>query len=94
MSTGLIWAAFILVAMGWFAIGWVARGHENRKYAEGRMRAVAADAARIQAMEHPWPVEAERIAPAIPAVVNVHLAMPPSAPQPMVIQPQRWEIGR
>ena len=85
MVTGLLWMAGVLIAMGWFAIGWVARGQENRKYAESRLRHLA-----NQAMEDQWEFveararwEAEREPP---TVVNVFMTAPgtpgPSIPGP------------
>src|SRR5437763_6358361 len=49
MVVGLLWMGGILIAMGWFAIGWLARGQENRKYAENRLRYLA-----DQAIEDQW----------------------------------------
>lgn len=85
MTAGLFWSLFVLVAVGWFAIGWVARGHENRRYAESRLRALAADAVS----DAPRPVASQRlVAPQPPpAVVNVHLTAPLPAPQSPVITP-------
>jgi len=75
MVVGLLWMAGILIAMGWFAIGWVARGHENRKYAESRLKYLA-----DQAIEDQWELveararwEAERVHRQPPTVVNVYL---------------------
>src|SRR5438874_11153729 len=74
MVVGLLWMVGILIAMGWFAIGWIARGHENRKYAESRLRSLANRAmedqrALIEARAH-W--EAERVPRESPTVVNVY----------------------
>jgi hypothetical protein len=70
--------------MGWFAIGWVARGQENRKYAESRLRHLAAQA--VASHQAPgdtrawW--DADRVVapiPALPPVVNVYVAAPARA---------------
>jgi hypothetical protein len=81
MVVGLLWMGGILIAMGWFAIGWIARGHENRKYAESRLQRLA-----DRAIEDQWDLieararrEAERIPQETPTVVNVYLA-PPEVP--------------
>ena len=73
----------ILIAMGWFAIGWIARGQENRKYAESRLRRLA-----DRAIEDQWDLieararwDAERVPRDPPTVVNVYLA-PPGVPTP------------
>lgn len=83
MTTGLIWAGGILIAMGWFAIGWVARGQENRHYAESRLRHLAQQAVvahREPLAYHPrWDVE--RVPAPAPAVVHVHLTAPVLAPR-------------
>ena len=86
MVVGLLWMAGILIAMGWFAIGWVARGHENRKYAESRLKYLA-----DQAIEDQWELveararwEAERVYRQRPTVMNVYLAprdVPATRPQ-------------
>jgi hypothetical protein len=88
MVVGLLWMGGILIAMGWFAIGWIARGQENRKYAESRLRRLA-----DRAIEDQWDLieararwEAERVPRDIPTVVNptvvnVYLA-PPDVPTP------------
>jgi hypothetical protein len=75
----------ILIAMGWFAIGWIARGHENRKYAESRLQRLA-----DRAIEDQWDLieararwEAERVPQETPTVVNVYLA----APEPPMLRP-------
>jgi hypothetical protein len=88
MMIGLLWMAGILIAMGWFAIGWVARGQENRKYAESRLRYLA-----NQAIGDQWEFmdararwEAERVPRESPTVVNVFMAAPGvPAPRPPVI---------
>jgi hypothetical protein len=88
MVVGLLWMGGILIAMGWFAIGWIARGQENRKYAESRLRHLA-----DQAIEDQWEFveararwEAERPPRESPTVVNVFMASPgvaaPSVPGP------------
>lgn len=78
MVVGLLWMGGILIAMGWFAIGWIARGHENRKYAESRLRHLA-----DQAIEEQWEFveararwEAARPPRESPTVVNVFMASP------------------
>jgi hypothetical protein len=83
MVVGLLWMGAILIAMGWFAIGWIARGQENRKYAESRLRCLA-----DRAIEDQWEYveararwEAERAPRESPTVVNVFLA-PPRVPSP------------
>ncbi|MBV9648986.1 MAG: hypothetical protein JO296_02460 [Pseudonocardiales bacterium] len=88
MVVGLLWMGGILIAMGWFAIGWIARGQENRKYAESRLRRLA-----DRAMEDQWDLieararwDAERVPRDSPTVVNVYLAPPDvPAPRPWVI---------
>jgi hypothetical protein len=88
MVVGLLWMAGILIAMGWFAIGWIARGQENRKYAESRLRYLA-----DQAIEDEWEFlesrgrwEAERVRRQPPRVMNVYLApRDVPAPRPQVI---------
>lgn len=88
MVVGLLWMAGILIAMGWFAIGWIARGQENRKYAESRLRYLA-----DQAIEDEWEFlesrarwEAERVHRQPPTVMNVYLApRDVLAPRPQVI---------
>lgn len=75
MGTGLLVIGALLLAMGWFTIGWVARGEQNRKYTESRLRHLAAQAAldrmpvTAHRVEHDWP---QQPAP----VVNVHLHTP------------------
>jgi hypothetical protein len=83
MVVGLLWMGGILIAMGWFAIGWIARGQENRKYAESRLRRLA-----DRAIEDQWDLieararwEAERVPRDPPTVVNVYLS-PPAVPTP------------
>src|SRR5262249_40375885 len=78
MATGLLWMAGVLIAMGWFAIGWVARGQENRKYAESRLRRLA-----DQVIDDQWEFieararwEAERMPRESPTVVNVFMTTP------------------
>lgn len=90
MFAGLLWMGGILIAMGWFAIGWVARGQENRKYAESRLRHYAKQAIRDQRelAEGPAWWESERVYPETPSVVNVYLtasSVPAWQPQPTVI---------
>lgn len=86
MTAGLLWAGAILVAMGWFAIGWVARGHENRKYAESRLRYFAHEAAsRTPAVEdtrRTWP--SERLSEPSPVAVHLHLSTPPAQGLPVM----------
>lgn len=81
MVVGLLWMGGILIAMGWFAIGWIARGQENRKYAESRLRHLADQAIEDQRefVEARARWEAERAPRESPTVVNVFLASP-SAP--------------
>jgi len=83
MVVGLLWMGGILIAMGWFAIGWVARGHENRKYAESRLRSLANRAMEDQRdlIEARTRWEAERVPRESPTVVNVYLS-PPAVPAP------------
>jgi hypothetical protein len=89
MVVGLLWMGGILIAMGWFAIGWIARGQENRKYAESRLRHLA-----DQAIEDQWEFvearawwDAERVPRESPTVVNVYLSSPRvPAPRPTVIE--------
>jgi hypothetical protein len=83
MGVGLLWMAGILIAMGWFAIGWIARGQENRKYAESRLKYLA-----DQAIEDQWEFvaararwEAERLRCQPPTVMNMYLA-PRDVPEP------------
>jgi|SRR6185437_3073261 len=80
MLTGLLAIGAILLAMGWFAIGWIARGHENRKYAESRLRALANRSLdeRMATLPH---VDAHRINPTPEQVAPViHLHLPPGQP--------------
>ncbi|HET9255260.1 MAG TPA: hypothetical protein VFO16_08675 [Pseudonocardiaceae bacterium] len=79
MATGLFLMAGVLIAMGWFAIGWVARGQENRKYAESRLRYLADQAIEEQRefIEARARWEAERVPQDSPTVVNVFIAAPP-----------------
>jgi hypothetical protein len=86
MVVGLLWMGGILIAMGWFAIGWIARGQENRKYAENRLRYLA-----DQAIEDQWEFvearawwEATRAHQQSPTVVFVASPSVP-APRPAVI---------
>ncbi|MGH3825535.1 MAG: hypothetical protein ACRDRA_22255 [Pseudonocardiaceae bacterium] len=92
MVVGLLSMVAVLIAMGWFAIGWVARGHENRKYAESRLRHFA-----NQAIQDQWELtetcawwESERVCQEPPTVVNVYVAATnvPAWPQPPVIDAQ------
>lgn len=92
MVVGLWCMGAVLIAMGWFAIGWVARGQENRKYAESRLRHFANQAVQNQ-REHieartQW--ESERVPQNQPSVVNVYVAAPsvPAWPQQPVIDAQ------
>ncbi|HXT45118.1 MAG TPA: hypothetical protein VN748_13545, partial [Pseudonocardiaceae bacterium] len=73
---GLLWMAGILIAMGWFAIGWIARGQENRKYAESRLKYLADQAIddRWEFLESRARWEAERVRRQPPTVLNVYLA--------------------
>ena len=93
MVVGLLSMAAVLIAMGWFAIGWVARGHENRKYAESRLRHFANQAIQDQrecAETYAW-WESERVRQEPPTVVNVYVAAPRGPawrPQPPVIDGQ------
>ena len=88
MVVGLLWMGGILIAMGWFAIGWIARGQENRKYAENRLRYLA-----DQAVEDQWEFieararwEAQRVPQQSPTVVKVFMASPSDpAARPQVI---------
>jgi hypothetical protein len=89
----------ILIAMGWFAIGWIARGHENHKYAHSRLRALADQAVenRREYAEPPPRYVAERVEQ--PQVHN-HFHLSPSAqhpwapiPQPPVVDPFPREIA-
>jgi hypothetical protein len=88
MSAGLFWTVFVLVAMGWFALGWVARGQENRKYAESRPQHLTADAV-LDTQAQPIHAEVERapvpvaIAPVIQPVVHVHVGAAAQAPAPL-----------
>jgi hypothetical protein len=88
MVVGLLWMGAILIAMGWFAIGWIARGQENRKYAESRLRCLSDRAIGDQweYVEARARWEAERLPRESPTVVNVFMATPrvPS-PRPSVI---------
>lgn len=92
MVVGLLSMGAILIAMGWFAIGWVARGQENRKYAESRLRHYANQAIQDQQEYFEtcawW--ESERVRPEPPTVVNVYVAATgaPARPQPRVIDAQ------
>ena len=92
MVVGLLSMAAVLIAMGWFAIGWVARGHENRKYAESRLRHFANQAIQEQReyVETRARWESERVCHEFPSVVNVYVAAPsvPAWPQPPVIDAQ------
>ncbi|MDQ3762369.1 MAG: hypothetical protein M3460_12005 [Actinomycetota bacterium] len=92
MTVGFLWMGAILVAMGWFAIGWVARGQENRKYAESRLRHFANQALQNQheLVEARTRWESERVPEQRPTVVNVYVAAPsvPIWPQPPVIDAQ------
>jgi hypothetical protein len=92
MVAGLLSMGAVLIAMGWFAIGWVARGHENRKYAESRLRYLANQAIQDQRelMEARVHRESERVRQESPTVVNVYVAATsvPAAPQPPVIDAQ------
>jgi hypothetical protein len=89
MVVGLLSMAAVLIAMGWFAIGWVARGHENRKYAESRLRHFANQALQhqLELAETSAHWESERVYPERPTVVNVYLAATgiPAQPQPPVV---------
>lgn len=87
MVVGLLWMGGILIAMGWFAIGWIARGQENRKYAESRLRHLA-----DQVIEDQWELleararwEAERVPRESPTVMNVYLTAPRAGSLPSVI---------
>jgi hypothetical protein len=92
MVVGLLSMAAVLIAMGWFAIGWVARGHENRKYAESRLRHFANQAIQdqLELSEGCARWESERVHQQPPAVVNVYVAATglPARPQPPVIDAQ------
>lgn len=88
MMTGLLWAVAILLAMGWFAIGWVARGSDNRRYAESRDRHFErlAHTQAVELEQARWVYrESERIHPApTPQVVYVPVPSPmvPMWPSP------------
>lgn len=88
MLTGLLTIGAILLAAGWFAIGWTARGQENRKYAESRLRTLAAQSAAQQIEQTTW-VQARR-APVEPPPIGqpvIHVHMPPTITAPMWPQP-------
>jgi hypothetical protein len=80
VTAGLFWAVFVLIAMGWFSLGWIARGHENRRYAESRLRALAADAV----LDAYMPVESQRQhpspAPGMSGAPAIHVHLPASSP--------------
>ncbi len=86
---GLLCVGTVLIAMGWFAIGWVARGQENRKYAESRLRYFAnraiQDHRELVDPRARW--DSERMPQNQPSVVNVYVAAPsvPAWPQRPVI---------
>jgi hypothetical protein len=79
MVVGLLWMGGILIAVGWFAIGWVARGQENRKYAESRLRYFVDQAIHDQRElldSRAW-WDSDRLPRETPTVVNVYVAAPP-----------------
>jgi hypothetical protein len=77
MTEGLLAIAAILIAMGWFAIGWTARGHENHKYAESRLRHLTRTEATQRGTQATyWPTEH---APD-PPTIHIHLTAPSDNP--------------
>ena len=94
MTAGLFWTVIVLVAMGWFALGWIARGHENRKYGESRLRALAEEAADTSLLVNaervpPAPAPVMSPAPAVvsPVVQHFHLSASSPAWPPAVVAP-------
>lgn len=79
LMAGLWLGSLVLTAIGWFALGWVARGVENRRYAESRLRCLAS-----QVVEERWGsvagsrtcVDSERLGGPTSPMVNVYLAAP------------------
>lgn len=76
---GILLGICILVAIGFFAVGWCARGQENRTYGENRLRYLAAEAVE----DRTTTVAAERVPPtihpAVAPVVNLYLTNQPTA---------------
>jgi hypothetical protein len=61
ISASPSWTVFALIAIGWFTLSCLARGHENQKYAENRPRHLAADDAVIHRQLQLEPLRAEAI---------------------------------
>ena len=87
--TGLLLGAAVLIAMGWFALGWVARGQDNRRYAESRLRYLANQAIedRGAPVGSPTCVDSQRLSAPVVPTVNVYLTAPsvPVWPRPPVV---------